>query len=1007
MLDINNLKNYLDNNITNLKVFSNYLKSVILLSKDYYHNLSVNNKKFYNELLSKRKDDKYDKLNNYDANLRNYLITICNSFEMIYFNYNEFIKNLETEVLYSIEELIDNLSYNKNYNTSRYNVVLSSKTELINQLDQYKIPYINIASSLNHSKETNLEKLNQLKIDYKNNLNKTNSDLFLMSETYKQISNDVISTEEKHYYSIKNSSIAIKNNILKLSKNISKIYYNLEDIHLFTHISVESNINNFINKFKYVLKGVLNQQNNQEIDEEKDSKKNNLFSKIEFVDIDEIKKSIKNIQKLSNNKEIKDAKNNISNIKKEKSFIKNLINKIFDNCQIFIVDQNITLDNSLVFKNILNLFSFNSNNNLYFYNTNSFIEYFISKISYLSCLYIKSKENYNLLKTIIIQLFINVNNNVLNYYHTNDVFDFNINYGLLFIIYKIIYIDNNELKHIICDLNNDITLKKLFQSTYYWKKILNNKINLFYYQYLIIQKTKKIIRNTEHSEEESKNKSKSINFFSIFNSNSKNNKTLVSNTNNYDSINNINLENKNIIVVRVLKEYIPIMSSLGFCKKNIYRMLEELKIVVNYNSKLYENLIEISKYSFTNSFYLDYYKINNPNKTNYIKTLNNKRYLFDNSSINTLEFILALSAEYIENRECLNILLLNKHINMNIKKILCKKILDSTRFSNNFSIRYNVWKTILNIGNIMQKYDYNVISNNAKQINNSLINEYVYNGAKNTTIFNLLQKNNTTITHNTIKDIQIILLDVNRTSFKYNSDFKKVILENILKSIVITDDSICYNQGMSYIAAFIIEFVYSYNLSKNNKSNSNKNLDTNIIEFNIIEKESYYFLLSILLNTSYLNNFNNDLKILSLNLKLFEKAISIKCPSIANHLKKNNIDSKIYASSWFITLFSKYYNSIAIENNNIEFLFNIWDNFLINDYIEITNYSLAIIEYYSNDIIRLKYDDIIDFFVNNTFTPLMLNSSNNKKIYHIYLKVKLTLEEEKILKNIIENDILQ
>lgn len=213
------------------------------------------------------------------------------------------------------------------------------------------------------------------------------------------------------------------------------------------------------------------------------------------------------------------------------------------------------------------------------------------------------------------------------------------------------------------------------------------------------------------------------------------------------------------------------------------------------------------------------------------------------------------------------------------------------------------------------------------------------------------------------KNFEIIMLDVNRTCFRENQENKRNSISNILKAIMIVNPALSYCQGMSYISAFIIEFIKD-------------------------EEESFYLMLGLFINTNYCEIFNNDLYKLKHYFLILDKVISLKEPEVQTYLINTGINSSYYASSWIITLFTNCLQNI-IDYEEPKFILSIWDRFLIFGWRAVINACFALIKCYSNEILNLKFEDLLGFLINditrtgfiqNKYSSIFLEYLNRSKI---------------------------
>uniref|UniRef100_A0A8C9GWF4 Rab-GAP TBC domain-containing protein n=1 Tax=Piliocolobus tephrosceles TaxID=591936 RepID=A0A8C9GWF4_9PRIM len=144
--------------------------------------------------------------------------------------------------------------------------------------------------------------------------------------------------------------------------------------------------------------------------------------------------------------------------------------------------------------------------------------------------------------------------------------------------------------------------------------------------------------------------------------------------------------------------------------------------------------------------------------------------------------------------------------------------------------------------------------------------------------------------------------DINRTYpnhilFKNKYEKGQQILFNILKAYSNYNKDLGYCQGMAFIVATFILYM---------------------------NETDAFFMLIALLDRFKLNDlFSYDMPLLNEYLFILDKLIFYFLPEVHKHLEKENVHSSMYASQWFLTLFS--------YNINIFYVTRIWDFLFIHN----------------------------------------------------------------------------
>ena len=223
--------------------------------------------------------------------------------------------------------------------------------------------------------------------------------------------------------------------------------------------------------------------------------------------------------------------------------------------------------------------------------------------------------------------------------------------------------------------------------------------------------------------------------------------------------------------------------------------------------------------------------------------------------------------------------------------------------------RIKIWKCLLLVSNLKQKYNY------AKIIEDNKFEEKLTNQVKNQ-----------------------IMMDVKRTTFKKeNSDRYKKALSNVLNVIAFLKPELNYCQGMSFIGSFLIQ------LTEN-------------------EEETFYLMFGIVENTEFTSIFLSDLQKLKIFFYDFDRLIAIMVPEAYSIMTINNIKVNYFCTSWFLTMFS---NTIGIveRENPPKIILKIWDEFFVKGWKAFLTTGLIIMKTNEENIKNLKSEQILQFLV--------------------------------------------
>ena len=265
--------------------------------------------------------------------------------------------------------------------------------------------------------------------------------------------------------------------------------------------------------------------------------------------------------------------------------------------------------------------------------------------------------------------------------------------------------------------------------------------------------------------------------------------------------------------------------------------------------------------------------------------------------------------------------------------------------------RTRIWGLMLNISEIQKEYNYS-------QILNNLLKSLEAGEIKKESDFS--------------RNIEMIELDVNRTSVKDKSEIKKhqKKLRNILMCLVHLFKEIGYFQGMNYIAGFLYQ----------------------ILDFN--EEKTFYYMLAMLKNTKFKNIFQNELALLQRFFEVFKKILIIYIPEIYQHLMNNEVNENYYMPPWFLTLFM-FTQTVFDKEDAPKFIFLVIENYYLNGWSAIFNAGYTIIKYHKNEIIGLKGNKLLNYMVNN-FGKEDAKNNNFENIKKEYIKNSFHINEELI-----------
>ena len=547
---------------------------------------------------------------------------------------------------------------------------------------------------------------------------------------------------------------------------------------------------------------------------------------------------------------------------------------------------------------------------------------------------INSLYNFNLLSSLI-QLIIDRNSNISE--ALSDKYFF-----IIELSENTVYSDKEfiSIKNYLCQ---KIYKLPVFARREFWMMLINTKIKKF-----TEEKTK--------AEIEKREKAKNV----------KGNLTDRGNSNTYNkffkgmfNFNNNNIENKKVeneivfgqkykdnlplYCTVVIEEYIQHFSNFNLSKENSIMIVDEMYKKYKFN-KIYYNyfIVEILSNSCLSKMQTDLFQDLNIKmdfkkyRYNMINKENNDNNTTRNRKLNSLSF----SIYFLDLEDYKNMMILNKEYYNSLKKVIYKLVLLKYPYIN-IGKKISIWRIMLNFSENKKKYNYN-------EIKNKIINKSTSE-----------------------KGRDVIDLDVVRTAFDENKELNQKKISYILKSIVEVVPGLHYNQGMNYIAAFLL------NITKD-------------------EEESFYLFLGLLTYTKYGDLFKNDLAQLKKCFYLFDRLISIYLPELYAFFMDNNIQSSYFISSWFITLFTNSFQYNRTKNDP-KILLKLFDLFFYDGWKIIIITSISLLKVYEPKIMNFPSEDLLHFLIGDIIKENFFDNENFDKFMYILYNFKI---EDELLKNI-------
>lgn len=158
-------------------------------------------------------------------------------------------------------------------------------------------------------------------------------------------------------------------------------------------------------------------------------------------------------------------------------------------------------------------------------------------------------------------------------------------------------------------------------------------------------------------------------------------------------------------------------------------------------------------------------------------------------------------------------------------------------------------------------------------------------------------------------------------------------LHNLLKAYAVYDTDVGYTQGMNFIAAIIL--------------------------LHMKEEEAFWVMVALLkgtVNMPIRGLYLEGLPLLQDYLNEFAMLVNEQLPELGRHFEEQMITPYMYASGWFMTLFSAYLP--------FPFTLRIWDA-LFSEGLQKTLFrvGLALLKHFEDDLLNLPFEELLQFLL--------------------------------------------
>ena len=527
-------------------------------------------------------------------------------------------------------------------------------------------------------------------------------------------------------------------------------------------------------------------------------------------------------------------------------------------------------------------------------------------------------DNFNYLNTILSE--------IINFsFQNKEIFE--LIFLIMFIANKTIYL-NKQTNSIELYLCNEMKKNKIFHNIDFWLELLNKRLELIAEVNITkeIQKRKDNIGNKEDNTLVGQAIGRFGKFFGIGNDNKAIEREILFNQ---------MFERKSpIFCNKVIEDYIKQFINYNFYGNNALKCIDQFatkyklpKEIKEYYKKVIETNEIIKNKKNTKNMNIE----NDKYDKYYFNFKGNKKF----NGINEPNIIsLIFSLKYLDVKEYPKILSLNKNLNNKLMKIIYKNILFINYKKIDIKTHLSIWKILLNYREVKKKYNYKQILEEVKKAPDS------------------------------VKSIDIIKLDIIRTSFATDETIKRQKIGNMLKAIAKELPSLNYCQGMNQIASFLLDIC-----------------DND-------EEEAFFIFICLMIDSDYSNLFKNELEKLNLLFYQFERILSNSLPEIYFYLKNNNITPGYFVSPWFITLFTDTFVDEA-KSNNKKIIMIIFDLFILGGWKAIIKVGMSLLKYNEYKILNTPIEELLNYLTNDIIKSKYFEKDNINEVMKASFKFKI------------------
>lgn len=125
------------------------------------------------------------------------------------------------------------------------------------------------------------------------------------------------------------------------------------------------------------------------------------------------------------------------------------------------------------------------------------------------------------------------------------------------------------------------------------------------------------------------------------------------------------------------------------------------------------------------------------------------------------------------------------------------------------------------------------------------------------------------------------------------------------------------------------------------------------------DEEAFGVLIQLMSNYGLRGHFTPNMEGLHLRLYQFDSLVAEYLPHISRHLQRRGIDSTMFASQWFMTLFAYKFP--------LDLVFRIYDMVFVEGLEAVFKFALALLKRNETHLLELDFEHLLDFLKNGLF----------------------------------------